>query len=44
MLSDLRIFDEYFLHFPDLIQEAAAVDENHLRVDNKKATWWLKLR
>ena len=32
------IFDELFVPFPDLTQEAAAVDEENLCVDSEKAT------
>ena len=32
------IFDEPFLPFPDLTQEAAAVDDENLCVDDDKAT------
>ena len=32
------IFDEPFLPFPDLTQEAAAVDDENLCVDGDKAT------
>ena len=31
-------FDELFVPFPDFIQEAAAVNENNLQVEGKKAT------